>query len=490
MNEPRPHVLIIDDEQEICELLAMRLEHNHYRVTTANDGPSGLDVLERRHVDAIILDLRLGEENGLDVLSEVQKRSPDIPVVILTAHGTIETAVEAMKRGAYGFLTKPFHDHELLQKLAHAVESSSLRREVAGLRQAVGAQSNETRLLGTSTAIARVRELIARVAPTDATVLITGESGTGKELAARAIHALSPRSEGPFVAVNCGAIPAELLESELFGHIKGSFTGALRDKAGLFAAARGGTLFLDEIGEASPAVQVKLLRVLQERTFSRVGSTIEEETDARVLAATNRELRSLVTEGTFRQDLFYRLHVVPLAMPPLRERQSDIPWLASVFLERVASRHNRPAPRLTRDAVELLLTHRWPGNVRELANVTEAALLLSRGDLISADDLRPVLGPTDPPPPPPSSLPASSPPLPSAPGLDGLLQIIQLLQDEQAMLPQLREARDVFEKTYLTELMRRTGGNVTVASRVAGRNRTDFYELLRRHQLSAANFKE
>ncbi|MCS6899286.1 MAG: sigma-54 dependent transcriptional regulator [Myxococcales bacterium] len=488
MNEPRPHVLIIDDEQEICELLAIRLEHNSYRVTAANNGSSGLSVLEREHVDAMILDLRLGEENGLNVLSEVQQRSPDIPVVILTAHGTIDTAVEAMKRGAYGFLTKPFHDHDLLQKLAHAVESSSLRREVAGLRQAVGAQSKETRLLGTSTGIARVREMIARVAPTDATVLITGESGTGKELAARAIHALSPRSDGPFVAVNCGAIPAELLESELFGHIKGSFTGALRDKAGLFAAARGGTLFLDEIGEASPAVQVKLLRVLQERTFSRVGSTIEEETDARVLAATNRDLRTLVTEGTFRQDLFYRLHVVPLAIPPLRERQSDIPWLARVFLERAASRHNRPTPRLTRDAVSLLLSHRWPGNVRELANVMEAALLLSRGDQICADDLRQVLGPTNTSPPPSFSSPSVLPSSPS--GLDGLLQIVQLLQDEQAVLPQLREARDIFEKTYLTELMRRTGGNVTVASRMAGRNRTDFYELLRRHQLSASDFKE
>jgi two-component system response regulator GlrR len=487
MNDPSPHVLILDDEPELCELLAMRLEHHRYRVTTAQDATAGLTILAREHVDAMILDLRLGEENGLDVLSEVQKRSPDIPVVILTAHGTIETAVEAMRRGAYGFLTKPFHDHELLQKLAHAVESSSLRREVAGLRQAVGAQSNETRLLGTSTSIARVRELIARVAPTDATVLITGESGTGKELAARAIHALSLRENGPFVAVNCGAIPADLLESELFGHTKGAFTGALRDKTGLFAAARGGTLFLDEVGESSPAVQVKLLRVLQERTFSRVGSTIEEETDARVLAATNRELRSLVAEGAFRQDLFYRLHVVPLGMPPLRERHSDIPWLASVFLERAASRHNRPAPRLSRDAVELLLQHRWPGNVRELANVTEAALLLGRGDQISADDLRPVLGPVDALPPSTSAPPIT---LPSAPGLSGLMQVVQLLQDEQAALPQLREARDVFEKTYLSELMRRTGGNVTVASRVAGRNRTDFYELLRRHQLSASDFKE
>jgi two-component system response regulator GlrR len=488
MNDHPAHVLIIDDEIELCELLAMRLEHNHYRVTTAHDSLSGLAVLGRERVDAMILDLRLGEENGLDVLSEVQKRSPDLPVVILTAHGTIETAVEAMRRGAYGFLTKPFHDHELLQKLSHAVENSSLRREVAGLRQVVGAQSNETRLLGTSTGIARVRELIARVAPTDATVLITGESGTGKELAARAIHALSPRESGPFVAVNCGAIPAELLESELFGHVKGSFTGAMRDKAGLFAAARGGTLFLDEVGEASPAVQVKLLRVLQERTFSRVGSTIEEETDARVLAATNRDLRSLVSEGTFRQDLFYRLHVVPLSMPPLRERQSDIPWLASVFLERAASRHGRPTPRLARDAVELMLSHRWPGNVRELANVTEAALLLSRGDIISASDLRPVLGPST------STLPAPAEPPPPAspvsPGLEGLQQILSLLQDEQSSLPQLREARDVFEKTYLVELMRRTGGNVTMASRVAGRNRTDFYELLRRHQLSASDFKE
>ncbi|HSN97798.1 MAG TPA: sigma-54 dependent transcriptional regulator, partial [Candidatus Nanopelagicales bacterium] len=364
-----PHVLIVDDEPHLCELLALRLEHHGYHVTTELTARGGIGALARERVDAMIVDLRLEDGDGLDVLTEVQKRSPDVPVVILTAHGTIETAVEAMKRGAYGFLTKPFHDHDLLQKLAHAVESAKLRREVAGLRRIVGAASDEMRLLGTSDRIAVVREIIARVAPTDATVLLLGESGTGKELAARSLHGLSPRRDLPFVAVNCSALPAELLESELFGHVRGAFTGALRDKEGLFASAHRGTLFLDEIGDAPAAVQVKLLRVLQERRFNRVGSTTEEEVDVRVIAATNRDLRSEVQEGRFHEDLFYRLHVVPIVMPPLRERVEDIPLLCEVFLARAAARYGFPEPHVSTDALRVLLAHPWPGNVREVANV-------------------------------------------------------------------------------------------------------------------------
>lgn len=487
-----PHVVVVDDEQELCELLAMRLEHHGYRVSTATSGRAGLSLLGESPVDAMILDLRLGDASGLEVLNEVQKRAPDVPVVILTAHGTIETAVEAMQRGAYGFLTKPFHDHDLLQRLSHAVERSKLRREVAGLRRVVGGEG-EVRLLGTSDAITRVRELIARIAPSDATVLIQGESGTGKELCARMLHDQSLRSSGPFVAVNCGALPSELLESELFGHVRGAFTGAINNKQGLFTAASGGTLFLDEIGESSLAVQVKLLRVLQERRFARVGSTQEEEADVRVLAATNRDLRTLVAEGRFREDLFYRLHVVPLSVPPLRERKSDIPFLSTVFLERSAARHGLPTPRLSRDAMDALLAHPWPGNVRELANVMEAALLMSRSNEIRANNLPLPDAPASEKAPSPASSPKSGlQPVPSLAQIELSLgaMITQLSQDQSTPLPSLREARDAFEKAYIIESLKRSGGNVAAAARIAGRNRTDFYELLRRHGLSPASFKD
>jgi DNA-binding NtrC family response regulator len=489
----RSHVLVIDDEPHLCELLALRLEHHGYRVTTELTGRAGIEAFGREHVDAMIVDLRLEDIDGLEVLTEVQKRSPDVPVIILTAHGTIQTAVEAMRRGAYGFLTKPFHDHDLLQKLTHAVESAKLRREVAGLRRIVGAKSGEMRLLGTSDRIAAAREIISRVAPTDATVLLLGESGTGKELAARSLHDLSPRRDKPFVAVNLSALPAELLESELFGHVRGAFTGALRDKEGLFASAHGGTLLLDEIGDAPPAVQVKLLRVLQERRFTRVGSSAEEDVDVRVVAATNRDLVAEVREGRFREDLFYRLHVVPIVMPKLRERPEDIPLLAEVFLSRAAARHGLPEPRLSPEALKALLAHPWPGNVRELANVMEGAVLLCRGERLQPADLSALLVP------PARQLveslqsevdaeEAPSSPSPSPEPASGAITLA--FGDPGAALPPLRAARDAFERAYLVEVMRRAGGNVSAAAKLSGRNRTDLYDLLRKHGLSSSSFKD
>jgi two-component system, NtrC family, response regulator GlrR len=484
----RPHVLIVDDDQELCELLALRLENNRYKVTTEGTAKGAIERLSSEQVDGIILDLRLRDADGLDVLTQIQQRTPDAPVVILTAHGTIETAVEAMRRGAWGFITKPFHDHELLQKLAHAVENAALRREVKGLRRIVGASSEDAQLIGTSRALARVREVIKRVAPTDVTVLITGESGTGKELAARSLHAMSPRGKGPFVALNCGAIPPDLLESELFGHTKGAFTGATKDRSGLFAAAHGATLFLDEIGDASLAVQVKLLRVLQERRYTPVGSTVEEEADVRVIAATNRDLHNDVAAGRFREDLFFRLHVVPLAMPSLRERLEDVPLLAEVFLERAAARHGFAVPHLSRAALDVLLAHGWPGNVRELGNVMEAALLLA-----GADELRPehLMGLTTPLSlrSPPASAPQLAPDEGSAPRSPHC-ELLTPLTNPDMPLPPLKEARDAFERLYLIEALKRVSGNVSAAARVAGRNRTDFYELLRRHGISPTEFKE
>ncbi|MDC0744088.1 sigma-54-dependent transcriptional regulator [Polyangium mundeleinium] len=479
---PRPHILVIDDEPHLCELLAYRLEHHGYRVSTELSARGGLEALEQASIDAIILDLRLEDADGIEVLSEVQKRSPDLPVIILTAHGTIETAVLAIQRGAYGFLTKPFQDYELLQKLAQAIESGRLKREVAGLRRIVGDTSSDIRLLGTSDNIAAVRERIARVAPADATVLLLGESGTGKELAARSLHALSARKARPFVAVNCGALPAELLESELFGHVRGAFTGASRDKDGLFAAARGGTLLLDEIGEAPAPVQVKLLRVLQEKRFSKVGSATEEDADVRIVAATNRDLRAEVAAGRFREDLFYRLHVVPIVMPPLRERTDDIPLLAELFLRRAAARYGLPEPYLSTDAMRVLLAHSWPGNVRELANVMEGAILLCQEERIRPQHILATLAtPARPPAPLPGETPAETTEEGPPSGLANL--------DPEAPLPPLRAARDSFERAYLVEALRRAGGNVSAAAKLAGRNRTDFHDLLRKHGLSGADFK-
>ena len=487
----RPHVVLVDDEPDLCELLALRLDHHGYRVSVEHNSRGALEVLEREMVDAMIVDLRLEDESGLDLLTEIQKHSPDLPVIMLTAHGTIETAMEAVQRGAYGFLTKPFHDHDLLQKLEHGVERVRLRREVQGLRLILGEDDQSTRLLGTSARIAAVRDVIARVAPTDATVLVLGESGTGKELCARTLHALSPRASRPFVAIHCGALPPDLLESELFGYLKGAFTGAARDKDGFFAAADGGTIFLDEIGEAPQAVQVKLLRALQERRFTPVGGTQERAVDVRVVAATNRDLQQSVAEGRFREDLFYRLHVVPIVMPPLRERKDDIPLLAELFLARAAARHGLRAAHLTSETLHVLREHDWPGNIRELANVIEGAALLSTDGNLRPHHLLSVIPRGVSParaPEPPAAAPEPSPPAPE-PSSSGPAEVAGLFSPGAPLLP-LREAREVFDRAYLAESLRRSGGNVTAAAKMAGRNRTDFHDLLRRHDIVAAEFKE
>jgi two-component system response regulator GlrR len=336
--------------------------------------------------------------------------------------------------------------------------------------------SDGDRLLGTSQKISELRERIARIAPSDATVLLLGESGTGKELAARTLHALSPRRSAPFLAVNCGALPEPLLESELFGHVRGAFTGAIRDKDGLFAAARGGTLFLDEIGDAPLAVQVRLLRVLQEREITPVGASRSIDVDVRLVAATHRDLRAEMEAGRFREDLFYRLHVVPLTMPPLRERLEDVPLLAELFLARSASRHGLGTPHLSAEALRLLLAHDWPGNVRELANVIEGASLLAANGVLRPQHVQAVLAS-----PRPSAASEAEPAREEAalhPLLDG------------AELPPLREARERFDRAYMEELMKRAGGNVSAAARMAGRNRTDFHALLKRLGLSGSDFRE
>ncbi len=474
MSTTPAHVLVVDDEEDLCELLSMRLEHHGFRASVETTIGGAIEVMEREIVDAMIVDLRLDGESGLDLLDAVQQRSLDLPVIMLTAHGSVESAVEAMARGAYGFLTKPFHDHELLEKVRHGVERVRLRREVAGLRRIVGG-AETGRLLGTSAKIAEVRERLARVGPSDATVLLLGESGTGKELAARSLHDTSARASGPFLAVNCGALPEALLESELFGHVRGAFTGANRDRDrdGLFASAAGGTVFLDEIGDAPLSVQIKLLRVLQEREVIPVGATRPVSVDVRVIAATHRDLNAEVKAGRFREDLLYRLHVVPIQMPPLRERREDIALLAELFLAQVASRHDLGAPHLSSDALGALLEHDWPGNVRELSNVIEGAALLATDGVLRPSHVHAVLVRS---PRAEVAKPNDAPPL------------LELSKNDE--LPPLRVARERFDRAYVEEALRRAGGNVSAAARLAGRNRTDFHALLKRYGLSGADFRD
>ena len=471
------HILLVDDDVELCELLSIRIEAAGYSVSIEHDVKGALARVGRERIDSILLDLRLGNENGFDVLDGVNKRADAVPVIMITAHGTIDLAVEAMKKGAYGFVTKPFHDHDLLQKLKQTVSHHRMRSELAALRRVVGASGDErAQMVGVSPSIERVREMISLVAPSESTVLVLGESGTGKELVARCIRALSNRKDGPFVAVNCAGLSAELLESTLFGHKRGAFTGAVSDREGLFGAAKKGTLFLDEIGETPLEVQAKLLRVLQERRYTAVGSTVEQEADVRIVAATNRDLRQEIAEKRFREDLFYRLHVVPIAMPPLRERADDIPLLAEMFLERAAARAKVPCPRIGDVALAALRAHPWPGNVRELENVMEAAVLLCRTGELGVDHLPGV-----------STGPATA--TAGGPSPQELVQSAQSLfanysNPNSPVPPPLREARDAFEKAYLEAVLARSNGNVSAAAKLAERNRTDFYDLLRRHGLS------
>ncbi|MEZ4250343.1 MAG: sigma-54 dependent transcriptional regulator [Polyangiales bacterium] len=457
-------LLVVDDEEDLCELIAMRLEHHGYEVVTETSCRGARRTLRGELVDALLLDLRLEDGDGMDLLEELRESDPDLPVVILTAHGSIETAVEAMRKGAHSFLTKPFHDHELLATIAQALVGAELRRELAGFRRGTP-RAGGTRLLGESPTMIALRERLARVAGTDSTVLVTGESGAGKELVARSLHELSQRRKRPCIAVNCAALPPDLLESELFGHVRGAFTSATRDKEGLVAAAEGGTLFLDEIGDAPLSVQAKLLRVLQERTYLPVGATRERRADVRVVAATNRDLAADIAAGRFREDLFYRLHVVPLHVPPLRERREDILPLAELFLRRASEKHDLGRIRLSPDALGAMRVHDWPGNVRELANVVEAAALLATEGVVELAHLE-------------AATPRPSAPTSFEPRLD---------TDE---LPPMADARQRFDRAYLCEVLRRTRGNVSAAARLAGRNRTDFHDLLKRHGVDASEFRE
>ncbi|MDO2424378.1 two-component system response regulator GlrR [Klebsiella pneumoniae] len=437
-------LLLVDDDPGLLKLLGMRLISEGYSVVTAESGPEALRVLGREKVDLVISDLRMDEMDGLQLFSEIQKGHPGMPVIILTAHGSIPDAVAATQQGVFSFLTKPVDKDALYKAIDEALEQRSPATDEAW-RQAIVTRSP---------LMLRLLEQAGMVAQSDVSVLINGQSGTGKEIVAQAIHNASPRHDKPFVAINCGALPEQLLESELFGHARGAFTGAVSNREGLFQAAEGGTLFLDEIGDMPVALQVKLLRVLQERKVRPLGSNRDIEINVRIISATHRDLPKAMARSEFREDLFYRLNVVNLKIPPLSERTEDIPLLANHLLRQSADRHKPFVRAFSTDAMKRLIAAKWPGNVRQLVNVIEQCVALTSS---------PVIG-------------------------DALVE--QALEGENTALPTFVEARNQFELNYLRKLLQITKGNVTHAARMAGRNRTEFYKLLSRHELEANDFKE
>ncbi|WP_341675267.1 sigma 54-interacting transcriptional regulator [Niveibacterium sp. SC-1] len=443
-----PHVILVDDDPDLLRLLSIRLRANGFAVTPVEDGDSALAAAAASRPDVVVTDLRMPGLDGVALFDSLRRTHPTLPVIVLTAHGSIPDAVEAMQRGVFGYLTKPYDAAELVAQLRRAIE-------MGGRSQETGLANNAWRseIITRSAAMEDFLQQARLVAATEVSVMISGPSGAGKELLARAIHKASPRAAGPFVAVNCGAIPEPLLESELFGHVKGAFTGAHKDHDGLFQAARAGTLFLDEIGDMPLPLQVKLLRVLEERMVRPVGSSRTVPIDVRIVSATHRDLDLARHEARFRDDLYYRLNVVSLALPPLADRREDIPLLANHFLQRLAKRYRRTINAFAPDAMELLVGAPWPGNVRQLLNVVEQAVALSTTPIVPA----------------------------------ALVQ--RAIQSDFHEIESLEEARRRFERDYLVRLLRLTDGNVSHAARLAKRNRTEFYRLLSRHRLEPGTFK-
>jgi len=396
MKKPVHKILVVDDDPQILEVIAEVLGEGGYTVEAAPDGTKAIKSIDAEFYDLVVTDLKMPEVDGMQVLRHVVEQSPDTMCIILTGYGTIESAVEAIKAGAFHYITKPIKSDEILMVVEKALKYRHLERENILLRQQLKKKYRFENFVGDSKPIQEVFELIEKVADTDSTVLITGESGTGKELIAKAIHYNSYRRDNPMVVINCGAIPEELLESELFGHEKGAFTGAHKSRMGRFELANGGTIFLDEIGDMSPNLQVKLLRVLQEQQFERVGSTRTIGVDIRIIAATNQDLFSAVKQAKFREDLYYRLNVIPIKVPPLRQRKSDIPLLVDFFLKKFGQEKQKHVKKFTAEAMDSVLKYEWPGNVRELENLVERVIILANGDEIVLDDIpEPIRGQAD-----------------------------------------------------------------------------------------------
>lgn len=447
-------ILVVDDDSNILELIQMRLESLGYTVATAPSENEAREAMKGDGFDLAILDLQLEEEDGITLMKEFLVDRPDMPVIILTAHGSIESAVEAMKEGAFTYLTKPFDARELALQIERAIEKKTLSTEIGRLRGLLDERYDFGNIVARSEAMQKVLEVVARIARTDSTVYIHGESGTGKELIAKAIHLGSERKNGPFVAINCAALPETLLESELFGHERGAFTGAVKTSRGLFLQSSGGSIFLDEIGDMPLSIQAKLLRVLQERKFYPVGGESPVEVDVRVVVATNRDLEGLVEQGLFRQDLYYRIHVIPIDLPSLRERREDIPPLVDQFLKEFSDRMGKKIKGISNGAMKKILRYDWPGNVRELKNVIEYAMAMTTRSVIDEELILPSLS-----------------------------------SDEVKIMP-LKEAREEFERGYIINLLKYTRGNVSNAADLSGKYRADLYNLLKKYNIRPADYKE
>lgn len=385
----KPRILVVDDEESIREFLEIMLKKEGYEVTCAEDGAKAKDLLQKRSFDMVISDLQMPNMTGIELLKHVKETYPDLVFMLITAFGTTESAVEAMKMGAYDYLTKPFKIDEVRINIQNALRTKSLEVENRVLKKELTKEYSFQNLVGNSESMHRIYDMVKRVSQTPTNVLITGESGTGKEVIAKAVHYNGPLKDKPFVTINCGAIPEQLMESEMFGHKKGSFTGAVADKAGLFEVADSGTLFLDEVGELPMTIQVKLLRAIQERIIRRVGATEDIKVEVRICAATNRDLEEMVKEGTFRQDLFYRLNVINIKAPALRERKDDVPLLANHFLKKYNERLNKNISAISAEAMEMLKKYDYPGNVRELENIVERTVALEGGATILPESLPP-----------------------------------------------------------------------------------------------------
>jgi two-component system response regulator GlrR len=450
MNE----ILVVDDDPSILQVIKMRMELEDFQITTAPDCRQAINKVKAEVFDLALVDLNLKHKSGLDLMEDLHKIDPELPVIILTGYGTIKSAVESMKKGAYSYLTKPIDFSEAFRQIRNCLEKSQPTREVKRLRKIVKEKYSCDNIIGKSEKIKKVMTQVAQAAETDSIVYINGESGTGKELIAKCLHTAGARKEGPFVAINCAAIPEALLESELFGYEKGAFTGADRRKRGLFSQANGGTFFLDEISEMSVSMQAKLLRVLEDKKVFPLGGGEKPQTfDARILVASNRKLEEEVKKGKFREDLFYRIHVIPIYLPPLRERKEDITLLAYHFLSHFSKQTKKKINGFSSGALEKLLQYRWPGNIRELKNAVEAAVLMSDRDHITEDIILP------------------------------------MQQSEKGGLVYLKDAKENFEKDYLIQLMEVSHGNVTQAAKLAGKYRADLYEMLKKHSMKPADYR-
>jgi two-component system response regulator HydG len=448
----QPAILIVDDEQGILDTLRILLKNEGFDVTTAQGGKAGMEQLKGSAPDLVLTDIKMPGVTGLEILAAVKEQDPETPVILMTAQASLQSAIQAVNEGAFHYVQKPFSNDEIVALCRRAAEVRQLKAENKQLKQEIRKHEGAgiTKPLGKSRVFQDVLRLAEQVAPTDSTVLIQGESGTGKEIIARYLHDLSNRRDGPFLSINCGALPESLLESELFGHVKGSFTGAVRDKQGLFAAARGGTFFMDEIGEMSPATQVKLLRVLQEREAIPVGGTEAIPVDVRLVAATNRDLEDDTKRGRFRSDLFYRLNVIAIHLPPLRERREDIDIFVHAFLERIAKEREENPKRLGPEALEAIMRYEWPGNVRELENALERAVVVNKGEVLGVDDI---------------------------PVRISEKRAEPLVSERPHVNPTL----DVIEQAYITWVLQSEGGNKTRAAEVLGIDPSTLYRKLSRY---------